>query len=75
MSEYVWDETLIEQEVTYVAYINGAAIIIEHVPARVNVETGERLFAPQTVERIHEIIRLRQQPKKVIDTPVYEFAA
>lgn len=75
MSEHLWNETFIEQEVTYIAHINGEFIIIEHVPAQVNTETGERLFAPQTVERIQEIIRLRQQPKKVIDTPVYEFAA
>jgi hypothetical protein len=75
MSEQSWSEAFTDQEVTYVAYINDEVVIIEHVPARVNTETGERLFAPQTVERIHEIIRLRQQPKKVIGAPVYEFAA
>jgi hypothetical protein len=74
MSEQLWNETFTEQEVTYIAYINEEVIIIEHVPARVNIETGERLFSPQTVERIQEIIRMRQQPKKIIDAPVYEFA-
>ncbi len=74
MSEHVWNETLVEKEVTYLIEINGRIIAIEGVPARVNIETGESLFAPQTVERIHEIIRLQQPPKKVIDAPVYEFA-
>lgn len=74
MSEHVWNETFVEKEVTYLVEINGRIIAIEGVPVRVNIETGERLFAPQTVERIHEIIRLQQPPKKVIDTPVYEFA-
>jgi hypothetical protein len=75
MSNYRWNETFIEQEVTYVIEMNGAIIIVEHVPARVNVETGERLFAPDIVERLQRIIRSRQMPTKVIETPVFEFTA
>jgi hypothetical protein len=75
MSDYRWNETVIEQEVTYVIEMNGAIIIVEHVPARVNIETGERLFAPDVVERLQQIIRARQTPTKVIETPVFEFTA
>jgi hypothetical protein len=75
MSNQQWNEAFSEQEVTYIVQMGGELIMIEHVPARVNAETGERLFAPQTVERIHEIMRLRKQPSKVVTTPVYEFAA
>lgn len=75
MAEMLWNETFIEQEVTYVIEIDGTIIVIEHVPARVNVETGERLFAPSTVERLQAIIRSQPAPTKTISTPVYDFAA
>ena len=75
MSDYRWNETFVEQEVTYVIEMNGTIIIVEHVPARINVETGERLFAPDIVERLQQIIRSRQTPTKVIEMPVFEFTA
>ncbi len=68
-------ETLIEQEVTYTLEINGNFFIIENVPARVCVETGERFFAPETVERLQEIIWENKRPKRVIETPVFDFAS
>ncbi|MDQ3253574.1 MAG: hypothetical protein M3R15_06660 [Acidobacteriota bacterium] len=55
--------------------MDGKFFIIENVPARVSEETGEQLFSPDTVERLQQIIREQQQPKRVIETPVYEFAA
>jgi len=73
MSDYTWSETFIEQAVTYVLEVNGSVMIVEHVPARVNIETGERLFAPDTTERLQQIIRSRRTPTKVIETPVFEF--
>ena len=71
----IWNETFIDQEVTYVVELGGSIVIIEHVPARINVDTGERLFAPEIVERIQQIVRLRQTPTKVIEAPVFEFTA
>ena len=68
-------EPLEIQEVTYILELGDEIIVIEHVPARVNTETGERLFAPETVEKIQAIIRSRQTPKKVLYTPVFDFAA
>jgi YgiT-type zinc finger domain-containing protein len=35
---------MVEQKVTYTLEINGKFIIIENVPARVCLETGERFF-------------------------------
>ncbi len=67
-------ETLIEQEVTYTLEVNGKFFIIENVPARVCVETGEHFFAPETVERLQKIIWENKQPKRVIETPVFDFA-
>jgi len=33
---------------------NSQLVVIENVPARVNVETGEQLFSPDTVERLQQ---------------------
>ena len=70
-----WNETLVEQKVTYTLELNGKFFLIENVPARVNIETGEQFFSPSTVERLQQIILNQEQPVRFIDTPVYNFAA
>jgi YgiT-type zinc finger domain-containing protein len=74
MSDEVWEETFEEQKVTYVLEQQGKVLIIENVPARVCRETGERLFAPETVERLQHIVWEQKKPTRVIETPVFEFA-
>ncbi len=68
-------ETIVDQSVTYTLFKDGKFFIIENVPARVNVETGEQLFAPETVERLQSIIRGQKQPARMVETPIFEFAA
>ena len=68
------EEEFVEQKVTYTLMKEGKFYIIEHVPARVNVETGEQFFSPQTVERLQHIIWGERQPVRVVQTPVFEFA-
>jgi YgiT-type zinc finger domain-containing protein len=68
------NERLVEQKVNYTIEVEGQLIVIENVPARVNVETGEQLFSPDTVERLQKMVWERKQPKRVIQVPVYEFA-
>lgn len=75
METNVWHESLVETKVTYVLERNGELVVIENVPARVSPETGERFFAPDTVEQLQEIAWNEMPPSKVIETPVYEFAA
>jgi hypothetical protein len=75
MTNVPWNETFVEQQVTYIVEVDGELVIIQHVPARVNTETGERLFSPETVEKIQAIIQSQQAPTKVIQAPVFEFAA
>jgi YgiT-type zinc finger domain-containing protein len=73
MSHEAWEETFEEQKVTYVLEHQGKVLIIENVPARVCKETGERLFAPETVERLQHIVWEQRQPTRLIETPVFEF--
>ncbi len=76
MSDHeVVNETLIETCVTYSIEVNGRFVIIEDVPARVNVETGERFFSPETVECLQQAVWKRCQPVRTIETPVYDYAA
>lgn len=69
------EETAVERNVKYTLEMDGKFIIIENIPARVCVETGEQFFSPETVERLQQMIWEEKRPKKVIETQVYEFAA
>lgn len=65
---------MVETEVTYTVEHGGRFFIIEHVPARVCEETGEQLFAPETVKRIQALIKGNRKPDRVVQTPVYEYS-
>ncbi|RUT06577.1 hypothetical protein DSM106972_028340 [Dulcicalothrix desertica PCC 7102] len=69
------NEILVEQEVTYTLEMDGKFFIVENVPARVNIETGEQFFSPDTAERLQQIIWNSEEPVRMIETPVYKFAA
>ena len=75
MSHEVREETFEEQQVPSVLEQQGKVLIIEHVPARVCRETGERLFAPETVERLQHIVWEQRKPARIVETPVFEFVA
>lgn len=74
MVSHQWNEKLVERKVTYVLDLNGQLIIVENVPARVNIETGEQLFSPDTVERLQKMVWQQREPKRVMQVPVYEYA-
>ncbi|MCY4387931.1 MAG: YgiT-type zinc finger protein [Desulfurellaceae bacterium] len=67
------EETFAEEEVTYTLEVQGRFIIIEHVPARVSLQTGERFFSPDTVEQLQTIVWDEKVPSRVVETPVFEF--
>jgi hypothetical protein len=67
------EEAFVEQKVTYSLEVEGRFIVVEQVPARVSLRTGERFFALETVERLQEIVWGQRVPNRVIQTPVYEF--
>ena len=74
MSAPYQDEKLVERLVTYTLLKDDQLLVIENVPARVDVETGEQYFSPQTLEHLQLILREKRQPDRFIQTPVYEFA-
>lgn len=62
MASHQWNEKLVEQKVTCTLELHGQLIVIENVPVRVNEETGEQLFAPDTVERLQKISGSKRNP-------------
>ena len=73
MNAEPWEETLVERNVTYAAEVDGRFILVENVPARVCLETGERFFSPETVERIQQMVWSERGPDRYVETPVFEF--
>jgi YgiT-type zinc finger domain-containing protein len=71
----VWKETMVEQKVTYTLLVGNRFVIIENVPARVCVETGEQFFSPDTVERLQQTIWEHKFPNHIIETAVFDFAS
>jgi YgiT-type zinc finger domain-containing protein len=68
-------DRLVQSLVTYSVEYQGSIIIIENVPARVDPETGERFYSPETVEQIQAIVWSDRQPDRMAQTPVFQFAA
>jgi len=66
-------ETFVESNVTYAIETDGRFVLVENVPARICVETGERFFSPETVERLQAMIWERK-PNRFVETPVFQFA-
>ena len=69
-----WHETMVEKKVTYQIGFRGRLFLIQNVPARVNLETGERHFSPKTVERLHQIVQA-EPLSRTVKTSVHEYEA
>ena len=74
MTTHEWKETMVERKVTYTVEVEGKLMVVENVPARVCLETGEQFFSPETVERLQQMVWEQRQPTRVIEVSVYEFA-
>ena len=75
MAPHERPEKFMQQNITYVLETEGKLIVIENVPARVSEETGEQFFSPETVERLQQTVWNEKRPVRVLETPVFEFAA
>ena len=64
-----------ERTIRYTLEHDGKLYVIENVPARVNIRTGEQFFAPDTVRRIQTLIKGAGKPVRQMETPVYDFVA
>lgn len=60
-----------EELISYTLFYEGHWIVVENVPAKVCQQCGEKLFAPDTVDRLQNIIWSKQKPVKKIEMPVF----
>ena len=67
-------EKLVAKKVTYTLYKDGQFYIVENVPARVDVETGDQYFSPETVENLQQILMGHREPVRTIQAAVFDFA-
>ena len=65
---------IVERRVNYTLELDGRFFLVENVPARVDLATGEQLFAPRTVEQLQRLILGGEEPVRMVETPVYQFA-
>lgn len=66
---------VVEQRVTYILERDVDVVVVENVPAKVCIRCGERLCAPETVERLQETLWHDRRPVRLLRAPVYDFAA
>ena len=71
MNKQPFMENLVEEKVTYTLLKNGELYLVQDVPARVNVETGEQLFAPETVMELQRLFSEEAKPVRYVQTAVY----
>jgi len=67
------EEEFVQQNVTYTLQTAGRFVVVENVPARVSLRTGERFFSPETVERLQQIVWEQKAPVRVVETPVFQY--
>jgi len=63
-----------EQSVTYTLQLGDKLVVVEHVPARVCIQCGERLYSPETVERLQRTVWEKKTPSRLVEAQVYDFA-
>lgn len=64
-----------EQVVTYTLQLGDKLVVVEHVPARVCSQCGERFYSPETVERLQKTVWEKKKPSRVVETQVFDYAA
>ena len=67
------DEKLVEGQVTYTLLKDGQLYVVEHVPARINEETGEDISHRKPSNNCSASFRRNANPPASIKAPVYEF--
>ena len=66
-------EDFVERRVRYRVDLGDRLVVIENVPARVCEQTGEQFFAPETAERLWQIVHGGERPVRVMQADVYDF--
>jgi len=61
------------QKVTFVYDYDNDYFFIEHVPAEVCVQCGEKTYSPQVTDVLIRLAKRERKPVKIIQVPVFEY--
>jgi HTH-type transcriptional regulator / antitoxin MqsA len=67
--------TMVKRKVTFSYDDDEKHLIVEHVPAKVCKECGEKVYSPQVADELLRFANNEFEPVKRIEVPVYDFAA
>ena len=63
-----------DQRVAFTVELDDKLVVVENVPAKVCGQCGERLFSPDTVDKLQKTAwEQNANPVRVIETPVFDF--
>jgi len=60
--------------VTYTQWYAGKLVVVENVPAEVCDTCSEKLFSPETVDKLQRLIWSHAQPVRTLQVPVFDLA-
>ena len=63
-----------KREVTFVYDYDENYFFIEHVPAEVCTQCGEKTYSPAVTDELLHLAKKRISPIKTIQVPVFEYA-
>jgi len=63
-----------KKALTYPQEYEGTIVILENVEVEVCVQCGEVLLAPETVERVQQLVWSHAKPTRKTSVPVYDLA-
>ena len=66
---------LVKRKVSYVIEFKGRIHIVEHVPAMECPQCGERLYSPETVDKIQKAIWQDRKADRIVETPVIDYVS
>ncbi|MGB5062623.1 MAG: type II toxin-antitoxin system MqsA family antitoxin [Candidatus Competibacter sp.] len=61
------------EEVEEVFYVNGRYVLVEHIPATVCLQCGEKTFDAETAESIRRLLHGQSKPKRSTVLDVFAF--
>lgn len=65
--------TVTEGKVKFTVELDDKLVVVENVPAKVCGQCRERLFSPDTVEKLQKTVWEQNDPVRIIETPVFDF--
>lgn len=61
------------EEVEEVFHVDGRYVLVEHIPATVCVQCGEKTFDPETAEAIRRRLHGERKPQRSVEMEVFAY--